>query len=146
MEAFFGALFLVGGILYLFGAFEDKDHPSYLWRFLIGVLYIMAGTYLLGHPLMGLQILTLTLIGLFYAQGILMVIFSFHVRKVSPKWGWAFINGLLTIGLATILAVSYPISSLWAIGLLVGINLLTFGFVLLMLGSIMGKQKMGKQK
>lgn len=140
MEAFLGGIFLIGGIFQLFGAYEKNDHPSYLWSFFIGILYILAGVYLLGHPLVGLQILTLMLIALFYGQGILMIIFGFHVRKMSQRWIWALINGILAIGLATLLAVDYPVSSLWAIGLLVGVNLLTSGISILMLSSVMGKK------
>ena len=76
LETFLGALFLFGGFFHLFGAFEDKK-SGYLWNFIVGVLYILAGVYLLSHPLMGLLSLTLILIALFYAQGILTIIFAF---------------------------------------------------------------------
>jgi len=135
-ETLFGALFLVGGIFQLFGAFEDAHDTGRLWSFCIGVLYILAGVYLLGHPVAGLLALTFILIALFYTQGVLMLFFGLQLRKKTEKWGWAIFNGLVTIALAVILTVSYPISSFWAIGTLVGINLLMFGMSILMVNSM----------
>jgi uncharacterized membrane protein HdeD (DUF308 family) len=139
IEAFFGALFLFGGIFHLFGAFEGKQRDGYIWNFVVGVLYILAGVYLLSHPLIGLLFLSILLIALFYAQGILTIIFGFQQRKEARYWGWSIISGLLSIGIATILLVSYPISALWVFGVLVGINLLIFGMSLILLNSFIAK-------
>jgi uncharacterized membrane protein HdeD (DUF308 family) len=139
IEAFFGALFLFGGIFHLFGAFEEKHRDGYIWNFVVGALYILAGVYLLSHPLIGLLFLSLLLIALFYTQGILTIIFGFQQRKSTRYWIWSMISGLLSIGIATLLVVSYPISALWVFGVLVGINLLIFGISLLLLNPFMSK-------
>lgn len=139
IETFFGALFLLGGIFHLFGSFEDKQREGYLWNFIVGVFYILAGVYLLSHPLIGLLVLTMVLIALFFAQGILTIVFGFQQRKSTQKWIWSLISGLLTIGISTILVISYPISSLWIFGLLVGINMLVFGISILLLNPFIYK-------
>ena len=141
IEAFFGALFLFGGIFHLFGAFEDKQRTGYFWNFVIGVFYILAGVYLLSNPLVGLLSLTIVLIALFYVQGFLTIIYGFQQRKSTQKWVWSLISGLLTIGIATILFLGYPISALWTFGILVGINLLMFGISILLLNPFVGKLK-----
>jgi uncharacterized membrane protein HdeD (DUF308 family) len=139
IEAFFGALFLCGGIFHLFGAFEEKQRDGYIWNFVVGVLYILAGVYLLSHPLIGLLFLSILLIALFYAQGILTIIFGFQQRKEARYWGWSLISGLLSVAIATLLLVSYPISALWIFGVLVGINLLIFGISLILLNPFIVK-------
>lgn len=139
IEVFFGALFLFGGIFHLFGAFEDRQRSGYLWNFGIGAFYILAGVYLFSNPLIGLLSLTMVLIALFFVQGIMMLIFGFQQRSHRQQWVWSIFSGLLTIGLAVILWVGYPISALWALGILVGINLLVFGTSLLLVNQIIGK-------
>lgn len=139
IEIFFGALFLFGGIFQLFGTFEDKNRPDYILSFVIGVFYILAGVYLLGNPIGGLLSLTMVLIILFYIQGALVILSGFQHRKTFPQWGWLIFNGILTIVIATILLLSYPMSALWALGILVGINLLTFGISILLINRMIGK-------
>ncbi len=136
IETFLGALFLVGGIFQLFGSFEDKQKSGYIWNFCIGVFYILTGVYLVSHPLLGLVILTTILIALFFTQGVLMLVFSLHHRKESGNWIWALFNSLITLGLGAILVASYPLSSLWAFGILVGVNLFMSGLSILMVNKI----------
>ena len=136
IETFFGALFLFGGIFHIFGAFENKQRKDYIWNFVVGVFYILAGVYLLSHPLVGLLSLTIVLIVLFFIQGILMIISGFHQRNSAQKWIWSILSGFLTIAIAVILLVGYPISALWAFGILVGINLLMFGISILMVNRV----------
>ncbi len=132
MEVFFGALFLCGGIFHLFGAFENKHRTGFLWNFCIGVFYILAGVYLLSHPLIGLLTLVIVLIALFFVQGVLMIVSAFQQRRSPQKWIWSIFSGALTIAIAAILVIGYPISALWALGVLVGINLLMFGVSILL--------------
>jgi uncharacterized membrane protein HdeD (DUF308 family) len=141
IETFFGALFLVGGIFHIFGAFEDKARTGYIWNFIVGVLYILAGVYLLSHPLIGLLALTLLLISLFYAQGIFTIIFGLQQRKSIPYWPWSVISGFLTICIATFILFSYPMSALWVFGLLVGINLFIFGLSILLVSPLVNMTK-----
>ncbi|HUX80601.1 MAG TPA: DUF308 domain-containing protein, partial [Alphaproteobacteria bacterium] len=103
VEIFFGALFLFGGIFQLFGAFEDKHREHYIWNFVIGVFYILAGVYLLSNPIGGLLSLTVVLIILFYIQGFLTVFYGFNQRGIPQKRFWIVLNGLITIAIASIL-------------------------------------------
>lgn len=136
VEIFFGALFLVGGIFQLFGAFEDKHRAHYIWNFTVGVFYILAGVYLLSNPIEGLLSLTIVLIILFYIQGLLTIFYGLKQREVPQKRLWIIFSGLITIAIASILLLAYPISALWALGLLTGINLLIFGLSILMVNRI----------
>jgi uncharacterized membrane protein HdeD (DUF308 family) len=131
MELLFGALFLFGGIFQLFGAFENKHHEGYIWNFIIGILYILAGVYLLSNPVAGLLSLTLVLILLFYIQGGLTILAAINYRKSGKQRFWAILSGILALVVATMLLKEYPVSALWSMGVLTGINLFFFGITLL---------------
>ncbi len=135
VEVFFGALFLLGGIFKVFGAFEDKGQKHYIWNFFIGALFIIAGVYMFAQPLAGLLTLTMVLMALFFAQGIFMIIAGFQLRDTNSRWGWSVFSGLLTLCLAVILLATYPLSALWALGVLVGVNFLMTGFSLFFVAS-----------
>lgn len=137
VEIFFGALFLFGGIFQLFGAFEDKQRENYVLNFAVGVFYILAGVYLLSHPIGGLLSLTIVLIVLFYIQGFLTLFYGLSQRNTPQGRVWIIINGLITIAIASILLVAYPLSALWALGVLIGVNLLVSGVSILLIGRIL---------
>jgi uncharacterized membrane protein HdeD (DUF308 family) len=136
VEVFFGALFLFGGIFHLFGAFEKKHHQNYIWNFAVGVFYTLAGVYLLGNPIGGLLSLTVVLIILFYIQGILTVFYGLYQGNRTKTRAWIVFNGLITVLIATILLIAYPISALWALGILVGVNLFMFGVSILVVNRL----------
>lgn len=135
VEVFFGAIFLFGGIFKLFGAFEDKGQRHYIWNFILGALFILAGVYLFAQPLKGLLTLTMVLMALFFAQGFLMIIAGFQMREANSRWMWAVFSGILTLCIAVILLANYPLSAFWALGVLVGVNFLMTGFSLFFVAS-----------
>lgn len=136
MEVLLGALFLAGGIFQLFGAFEEKHRKNIIWDFCIGVLYILAGVYLLSNPIGGLLSLTLVLIILFYLQGSLTILSAVSQFQGGQRF-WAIVSGLCALGVATILTLAYPLSALWSLGLLVGINLFFFGLSILLVNRVL---------
>jgi uncharacterized membrane protein HdeD (DUF308 family) len=94
---------------------------------LVGILYVVAGLYLVFFPLASAVPLTLLLAVLFIAEGIFEVIQAFRVRP-HEGWIWLLISGIAALAVGVMIAFGLPGSAIWALGLLVGINLLFSGW------------------
>jgi uncharacterized membrane protein HdeD (DUF308 family) len=122
-----GWLFLIGGVLLIIHAFSAQGWRGFLWSLLIGILYLVAGGYLAFFPLTGLLTLALLLVILFAAEGIFEIIMAFRVRP-HEGWGFLLLSGIAALAVAVLIALDLPGSATWALGLLVGINLLFSGW------------------
>ena len=127
-----GWLFIFGGVAHVIAAFS-RAGARVFWGVILGVLYILGGLYLLAHPLLGLGTLTLLLAGLIFAEGVLELIGYFRMPK-EGRSAWMAANGVITLLLGGLIWLHWPSSSVWAIGILVGVNLLTTGLSRLMVG------------
>ncbi|MBS1842062.1 MAG: DUF308 domain-containing protein, partial [Acidobacteria bacterium] len=128
-----GWLLIFGGVAHLIAAFSGGGAGRVIWQVILGIIYIVGGYYFLTHPLLGLGTLTLLLAGIILAEGILEFIAYFQTRRESGS-GWLLVNGLITLLLGGLIWAHWPSSSVWAIGTIVGVNLLITGFSRLMLG------------
>src|ERR1700678_3800649 len=125
------ALVILAGIAHLAGTFAARTTGGFFWRLLVGCAYLVAGVYLLMHPKLSLVSLTLALAVLFFVEGIFHIVTWFQVRS-APGAGWLLFDGIVTLILAVLILRSWPASAVWALGTLVGINLLMSGFTRLM--------------
>ena len=121
-----GAVVFIGGLLLIASAFASREGGAMLWRLLVGVVYVAGGIYLLLHPGFGLLTLTLLLAFLFLIEGVTEVISYFSLRSL-PGSVALLLNGLVTLVLSVMIWRGWPSSSTWAIGTLIGINLITTG-------------------
>lgn len=127
-----GWLLIFGGITHIVAAFQTRGAGAVIWEILIGLVYLVGGGYLLFHPLLGVQTLTLFLAAIFLAEGVFDVISFFSIRSLKGS-GWMLFDGLVTILLAGLIWFHWPSSSSWAIGTIVGISLLISGIKWLMI-------------
>ena len=125
-----GWIVVFGGFTYVAYAFAAQGAGAFLWRMLIGIVYVVGGFYLVFHPGLALASLTLLLAAILVAEGVLQMIVFFQFRSL-PGSGWVLFDGIMTLLLGFLIG-SWPSSSGWAIGTLVGINLLVSGFTRLM--------------
>jgi uncharacterized membrane protein HdeD (DUF308 family) len=96
-----------------------------------GILYLIAGIYLRMHPLLAIGTLTLLLAAVILAGGLLEIISYFRLKGEGTS-GWLLFNGVITLLLGGMIWIHWPSSSAWAIGILVGVNLLTTGMTRLL--------------
>lgn len=126
-----GWTMVFGGFAHAAYAFAAESAGAFVWRLLIGILYVVGGFYLAFHPTLSLVSLTLVLAAVFFAEGVTRTIVFFQVRTL-PGAGWILVDGILTVLLGLLLTRNWPQDSTWAIGTIVGINLVVSGFTRLM--------------
>ena len=128
----FGWLLLLSGIVGLVTTFRARHAPGFWWSLLSALLGIVAGVVLLGWPLLGTFSLTAVLIAFLFAEGIISIMYALeHRNALSGRWGWMLASGIVDIGLGVLLFIGLPGTALWALGLLLGINLIFGGWALI---------------
>ena len=128
-----GWLLIFGGGAHLVAAFSGGGAGRVIWQVLIGIVYIVGGFYFLMHPFLGLGTLTLMLAVIIVMAAVFEAIAYFRSRGEGGS-GWLLVNALVTLLLGGLIWFHWPSSSVWAIGTLVGVNLLMTGISRLMLG------------
>ena len=128
-----GWLLIFGGVAHLIAAFSGGGAGRVIWQAIVGIIYVIGGVYFLTHPLLGLGTLTLLLAGIILAEAVMEFIAYFRSRNQGGS-GWLLVNTFITLLLGGLIWVRWPSSSVWAIGTLLGVNLLMTGFSRLMLG------------
>lgn len=123
-----GWLFLISGVVGLVITFMARGAPGFWWSLLSGLLGVAAGLVLLIWPLSGVITLTLLLIVFFTIEGVVTIMYALdHKKDLSGRWGWMLASGIVDLVLAAIIFAGLPGTAAWAIGLLVGINMLFGG-------------------
>jgi uncharacterized membrane protein HdeD (DUF308 family) len=125
-------LLVFSGAAHLVFAWHTRTAGGVLWELLLGILYIYVGVYLLFRPVAGLASLTLALAIYLLAEGVLELILSFRLRPM-PGSGWLLFDGIITLILGVMIWRTWPSSTEWVIGTLVGISMLFSGISRLMI-------------
>jgi len=134
INALVGALLLVGGALQVVYTF--KRHQSagkVVLGLIVAALYVIAGLILLAHPFAALLSFTLFLAAFFVVAGVFKIIAAVEMHG-TPYWAWTLVGGILSFVLGVLIWSHWPSSAIWAIGLLVGIDLLYMGWTALAIG------------
>jgi len=131
-------LFLVEGIILVvlglgaISTFWMRQAPGFWWSLVSAILAIVVGIVLLLWPLTGVLSLTLVLIAFFVIEGVASIMFALeHKRELSGRWEWMLASGIIDLILAAIIIAGLPGTAAWAIGLLVGINMVFGGSALI---------------
>jgi uncharacterized membrane protein HdeD (DUF308 family) len=131
---FFGWLLLIGGVLSAVHAFWRKQWRGFFLDLVTGVLYAVAGFLMVAEPLAAAASLTLLIAMLLLIGGIfrIVVALSGHLEH----WGWVLLNGVITAALGVMIWRQWPSSALWVIGMFIGIEMIFYGWSLVMLSLI----------
>jgi len=119
-------LLIFSGGIHLAFAWHTRTTGGFIWELLLGFLYILGGAYLLFHPRAGLASLTLILAIYLFGKGVLEFLLSFKLRPM-PGSGWLLFDGIVSLILAAMIWKTWPSSTEWVIGTLVGISMLFSG-------------------
>lgn len=127
-----GWLFLISGIVGLITTFWARHAPGFWWSLISAIIAILAGVALLASPVIGALSLTLVLVAFFIIEGVASIMYAVdHRRQLTGSWGWMLISGIIDVILAGIILAGLPETAVWALGLLVGINMLFGGGALI---------------
>jgi len=133
-----GVILFAAGIVPIIRALKSRDKLEKALSYTLGIITAFAGVAVIGHPLFGLAFLTLLLMVYFVVEGIWKMVVSFRYRPATG-WIWLLLSGAGSLVLGFLLWSQWPMSGMWAVGVLVGANLLGTGLSLVALASTLKK-------
>ena len=133
-----GWLLIIGGAAHIIAAFKGGSAKQVIFQVLVAIVYLIGGYYFLAHTFMATTTLTLLLAVVILAEGVVEVIAYFRMKGDGAS-GWLLLNGIVTLALGGMIGLHWPSSTVWAIGILVGVNLLMTGITRLMFGLALRK-------
>ncbi len=126
-----GWVLLVSGVAGAIFTFRARHVAGFGWSLVSALIGIVAGVLLLGWPMGGMFSLTVVLIAFLLAEGVSSIFYALeHRRGATTRWGWMLTSGIIDIALGLVLWAGMPGTALWAIGLLVGVNMIFGGWSL----------------
>jgi uncharacterized membrane protein HdeD (DUF308 family) len=144
VNALIAWLIVLAGAVHLILGFRAHSAGSVIWKLLVGLAYLVFGVYLFTHPLLGVASLTLVLASLFLLEGVLDFVLFFHLRAL-PGSSMFLIDGIITLLLGVMIYAQWPSSAAWAIGVLVGVSMITSGITRVMLSLAVRKATTGME-
>jgi uncharacterized membrane protein HdeD (DUF308 family) len=123
---YLGWFALIAGGIAIAIAIKTHSEPSFGWRVVVGVVYVVLGFLLVANPVVGAESLALFVGALLAAAGAVEIALAFK-SKPHRGWGWLLANGILSLILALMIAIGWPLGSLVLIGYLVGFQIITCG-------------------
>ncbi|WP_424018357.1 HdeD family acid-resistance protein [Halorientalis pallida] len=129
-----GGFLVVGALVHTAAAFSARGWRGSIFAVVLGLLYGFAGITMLANPALGLVALTLVLAVYFLAEGVVQLVMGLRLRA-NENWGWLLASGIVSVLLSSLILLGFPASADWAVGLLFGVNLLTSGLALVLVGA-----------
>jgi uncharacterized membrane protein HdeD (DUF308 family) len=123
---FVGIMMLIAGVAEVINAFQVKSWGKFFLWVALGLLYIVAGFVTFENPLLAAAALTLVLGAALVASGIMRIILAFSMKEGTP-WIAVVFSGIVTFLLGVIVLAHWPVSSIYILGLFLGIDLVFAG-------------------
>ena len=126
---FLGWVLIISGVVQGISLIGAQNVPHFWLQLVSVVLSVIVGVLFLRHPGEGLLTLALLLIVFFMVEGMSKIIFALTIRPF-PNWGWVLVSGVIGILLSFYLWASLPVTAIWLLGVLLGIQLICEGVAL----------------
>jgi uncharacterized membrane protein HdeD (DUF308 family) len=126
-----GWLLVLSGVMHFVYAWHTHRTGAIIWEILVGIAYAFVGGYVLFHPLLGMASLTLALAIYLFAEAVLEFVLGVQLRPRRGS-GWLFVDGVITLILAVMIWRTWPFSTAWVLGTLVGVSMVFSGISRLM--------------
>ncbi len=133
-----GAMMMIGGLATVVSSFWTGNWSAFLLQLLVGILYIVAGIAVTDAPIQSTAMLTLLLSAFLIVVGLFRIVASLVIK--FPQWGWALLNGCVTLLFGIVIYRHFPEAALWLIGTLVGVEMILNGWTWLMLAFALRSQ------
>jgi len=127
-----GILVMAGGIMRMIWAFKASSLGKGILVFIIGLLTLLAGFWIITEPFIAAGALTIVLSAYFFVDGFAEIMAALSMTEGK---GWLIFDGVVTVILGVLLFMGFPFSGPLAVGVLLGIKLLLAGITMLTLGS-----------
>jgi uncharacterized membrane protein HdeD (DUF308 family) len=126
-----GWIFLASGILGLITTFRARQAPGFWWSLVSAVIAMAVGLILLAQPIAGALSVTLLMIVFFVVEGAATIMYALeHRRELTGRWDFMLVSGIIDFVIAGIILAGFPGTAAWALGLLVGIDMIFGGVAL----------------
>jgi len=121
-----GIMMLIAGVTEVLNSFQMRNWGKFLLWLLLGAVYIVAGFATFDNPLLAASLLTLLLGISLIAGGVMRIALALAMRGMTP-WPWVLLSGAVTLALGLVILAHWPVSSLYILGLLLGVDLVVAG-------------------
>jgi uncharacterized membrane protein HdeD (DUF308 family) len=130
-ETWIAVILASAGASKIFYAIQTRSE-GFIWKLLLGILYVGTGIMLFVYPLTGVLSLTLLLGSFLLTEGVFETVLAFQIRP-RQNWGWVLADGIVTLLLGGLVWFEWPFDAPWLIGILVGVSVLSTGISRIML-------------
>ena len=132
--AVIGVVMLIAGVALILQGLKVQTGINRVATLILGAIMSIAALLVIGHPLLGLAFLTLLLVFFFVSEGVWKILTAFRYRP-AVGWQWLMVSGAISLLLGLVIWSQWPVSGSWAIGILVGVSLISTGMALTALAS-----------
>lgn len=124
-------IFIIAGLISIFGSVYSGDPQGYLYFIMIGILYLVFAYIMLAYPEEGILTITLLLSALLLIGGLIKVVYAFKLRPHSVWW-FVLLSGVISLLLCLFIYIGYPLTSMFVLGIIVGLYFLLNGVSLIL--------------
>lgn len=137
-----GWIMIIGGLFQGFHAIQNRRWHGWGWELAGAALHLVAGGLVVAFPITGTLTLTLVLALFFAVNGLIKLVRAFQHRQMKG-WGWLMFDGFVSLALGVMILSGWPATAAWALGILVGIDLLFEGSSMLVIAFAAGSPHEG---